>query len=255
MCAVRVLVAPRLGLLPRAAPTALDHVAKEGPRAGAEADEGDLALEAVARLGDGGVDVLELVEDVDVAVEEAALGVLRVAERVGEVRAEAGEHLDVEAHGLRDDEDVGEDDRGVEESVEAADGLEGDLACEVRGAAHGEERVLCADVLELWEVPPRLAHDPDWGRGAQGEGLGALGGAQEGVVAEGRERVERGERVVGDGGRVVDLARSALRHGGRVGGRLWARVRGGEDEEAEEARGMATCPSFTRPYLERLCQE
>ena len=82
MRAVLVLVGPGFGLFPGAAAAALDHVAKEGPRPGAEADQGHLSLESVPRLGDGGVDILEFGVDVGLAVEDAPLGV-EAARRAG----------------------------------------------------------------------------------------------------------------------------------------------------------------------------
>ena len=50
------------------------------------------------------------------------------------------DHLDLQAEGLRDDEDVREDDGGVER--EPADGLQRDLGRQLRRAADLEEVVL-----------------------------------------------------------------------------------------------------------------
>ena len=140
-----VLEEPRLALLERLRAAALDHVREERPGRAAEADEGHLARERGARARDRGVDVPELLVDVDVLGE--ALDVRGRDERVGEVRARV--HLHLHAHRLRDDEDVGEDDRGVDEPGEPPDRLEGDLHRELGRAADLEEAVFCAHREEL----------------------------------------------------------------------------------------------------------
>ena len=128
LCALLVAIQPLLGLLPRLGASSFDHVAKQRPGAGAETNEGNLSGEGVAGEGDGGVDVVEFGKDVGGAIEETFLGVGGVEEGRGEVRTDSAEHLDLHSHGLGDDEDVGEDDGGVEEAVEAPNGLHGDFA-------------------------------------------------------------------------------------------------------------------------------
>lgn len=209
LCVLRRLVRPRLCLLPCPASSTFNHVAEEGPRSGAEPNEGDFSLEAVPSLCDGGIDVLELLEDVGLAVEDALLSVLGALEGMGEVRTDAAEHLNLHAHRLGNDKDVGEDDAGVEEAFEAADGLESDLAGKFGGAADGKERVLLPHGLKLGEVAPGLAHDPDGGRAGEGEGVGVVGGGlEEGIVEErGEVGVVLGKVVGlnGDGDGMVNL--------------------------------------------------
>lgn len=69
MCCLRVLVEPRLALLPRLGSSSLDHVRHEGPGRAAETNERHLSLEPVPRLGEGVKDVAELLVDVDVGLE------------------------------------------------------------------------------------------------------------------------------------------------------------------------------------------
>lgn len=83
--------------------------------------------------------------------------------------AEGGIHFDAAAitesvslaEGFRDDEDIAEEDSGVE--VEAMDGLEGDLCGEFRGADEFEEGVLLFERAVFGEGAAGLAHEPDGG--------------------------------------------------------------------------------------------
>ena len=149
---VAVDPALRLGEELRAA--ALDHVAEEGPRGAAEADQRNAAGQLVPRHGDGLVDVVELARDVDLLVEDlAVLRVLGGLEGLGEVGALLVDHLDRHAHGLGDHEDVGEDDGGVDQAGESVDGLEGDLRGDLRVAAAGEEVAVALGLMVFGEVP------------------------------------------------------------------------------------------------------
>ncbi len=111
---LRILVDPRLALRKELGATSLDHVAEQGPGRTAEANQGNPASQLLPGERDGLVDVVQLVGDVDRSVEDGL--VLAVGGRlqgVREVRALLVHHLDHHAHGLRDDEDVGEDDGGI----------------------------------------------------------------------------------------------------------------------------------------------
>lgn len=122
---LRILVNPRLDLLEQLRTAALHHIAQQSPRGTGESEQGDTAIELLAGEGDGLVDVVQLLGDVDVALHQ--LGVLAVAgraQRVGEVRALLVDHLDRHAHRLRDHQDVGEDDGRVDQAGVALDGLE-----------------------------------------------------------------------------------------------------------------------------------
>lgn len=146
-------VDPRLDLLEDLAAAALDHVAKQGPRGAAEAKQRHATLQLLAGQGDGLVDVVELLGDVDVALHD--LGVLAVgrgAQGVGEVRALLVDHLDGHAHGLGDDEDVGEDDGSVEEAGIALDGLQGQGGGDLGVAAALEEITAALGLVVLGEV-------------------------------------------------------------------------------------------------------
>jgi hypothetical protein len=160
---VRVPVQPRLGLAEDLGPAALDHVAEEGPGRAAEADERDAAAQFFARQRDGLVDVVELFFDVVlVRGQVVVLGVGGRGERVREGGAFFGQHLHRHAHGLRDDEDVAEDDGGVDEVGVAVDRLEGQGRRDFRGAAAGEEVVRAFGVVVFGEVAACLSHNPYW---------------------------------------------------------------------------------------------
>ena len=177
---VRMLEQPRLGLLEGLGPTSLDHVREEGPRCAAEADERDLAAEPVPRTRNSSKDVIELLLHVDVLAQ--ARDVCGRVERSGE--GGGGIHEDLHAHGLRDDEDVAEDDGGVDEARVPPYWLKRDLARKRGCPTYLKKLVLCSDGTELcgfqrvanqWietdqsmsvharKVASRLTHHPDGG--------------------------------------------------------------------------------------------
>ena len=141
-----VLKQPCLRLGVRPARLALDHVREERPRCAAKADEGDRARELAARARDCGEDVAELLVDVDVFAQTR--DIRRDVERCGEERARV--HLDGHAHGLRDDEDVAEDDRSIEKARVSSDGLQRHLGRELGRAADLEEAMFCTYFTKLW---------------------------------------------------------------------------------------------------------
>ena len=97
-----------------------------------------------------------------------------------------GQHLHRHAHGLRDDEDVAEDDGGVDEVGVAVDRLEGQGGRDLRRAAAGEEVVRAFGVVVFGEVAACLSHDPyRWS-----VDFLTSSGSQEPVVAEGLEFME-----------------------------------------------------------------
>lgn len=99
----------------------------------------------MARARDGGKDVAEFLVHVDALAQ--ARDVRGRVERRGEGRR--GVHEDFHAHRLRDDEDVAEDDRGVDEAQVPPYGLERDLARERRRPADLEKLVLSPDGAEF----------------------------------------------------------------------------------------------------------
>jgi hypothetical protein len=113
-----------LDALELAAGLALDEVAEGGEGGAAEADEGDAVGEGALAGADG--------------VEHVAEVLVRVAPAqgldVGFGAHGGGDHgggfeADVDAEGVEDHEDVGEEDRRVD--AEEVDGLEGDLGAQV----------------------------------------------------------------------------------------------------------------------------
>jgi hypothetical protein len=163
-----ILVQPRLGVPERLAAPALDHVAQQRPGRAAEPDERDPALELLARQRDGLVDVVELGGHVDRLRDEASiLGVGGRGERVREGRAFFRDHLDRHAHGLRDDEDVAEDDGRVDQVRVPVDRLQRERGRHLRRPAAGEEVVVAFRLVVFGEVAP------GWGRFGGQDGGGA----------------------------------------------------------------------------------
>ena len=184
---VGVLIDPGLALGEELGAAALDHVAEEGPGGAAEADERDAAGELAARDGDGLVDVAELPGDVDVARQQlAVLGVGRGGQRVREGRALLVHHLDLHAHGLRDDQDVREDDGGVQQPGVALDGLQGQRRGHLRVAAALEEVARALGLVVLGEVAAGWegggGHVVSHSELRIGDGLRGGGGTAEEVV-------------------------------------------------------------------------
>jgi len=66
--------------------------------------------------------------------------------------------VEADAHGLERQQDVGEDDGGVQ--LEAAQRLQGDLGGDVGAHAHLQERELLADGAVFGQVAARLTHEP-----------------------------------------------------------------------------------------------
>lgn len=148
-----ILVDPCLDLREQLSAATLDHIAEQGPRSTTESNQRHLALELLARQGDGIVYVAELSRNVDVLGKHLAiLSVVGVLERVGEVRALLINHLDSHAHGLRDNKNVGEDDSGIDQACKTADGLEGDFCCNFGVTATFEEVSFTLGFVVLGEV-------------------------------------------------------------------------------------------------------
>lgn len=142
---LRILEQPGLGLLQRLGPTPFDHVREQGPRCAAKTNERNLATEPMARASNGGKDVVELFVDVDVLAQTR--DVLGRIERRG--KGWRGVHVDLHAHRLRDDEDVTEDDRGVDEAMVSPYRLERDLTRKLGRPADLKKLVLSPDGAEL----------------------------------------------------------------------------------------------------------
>lgn len=153
LCVLGVLEDPRLDLLKQLGAAALDHVAQQRPGGAAEANQRYPAPQLLPRQRDGLVDVVQLLGDVDVALQDLlVLLVVGRPERGREVRALLVHHLDDHAHGLRYHEDVGEDDGRVEEAGEALDRLQGQGGGDLRVAAALEEVTVALGLVVLGEV-------------------------------------------------------------------------------------------------------
>ena len=76
------------------------------------------------------------------------LDILGCSEWIGEGRSWV--HEDLHAQCLGHDEDIGEDDRCIEESTESTNGLKSDLLSEFWCLAYFEEFMLFANFSEFW---------------------------------------------------------------------------------------------------------
>lgn len=156
---------------------AFDGVGEEGEGAADEAEEAFGGGEGVAEEAEGvGLEV-EGLGDGWVVVEAAEVG------GGMEVPAEGGGGVVVEgeAEGFEGEEDVGEEDGGVE--VEVLDGAEGGFAGEAGDFAEVDEGMLAAEVLVMGMVATGLAHEPD--RGAVGVAALEGGGEEAHGVGDG----------------------------------------------------------------------
>lgn len=166
-----ILVDPRLALLGQLG--VADHVAEQGPRRTAEANQGDAARQLRPGQRNGLVDVVELLGDVDVLLEH--LGVLAIRggqQGFREVRALLVDHLDRHAQGLGDDEDVGEDDGGIDEAGEALNGLQGERRGHLGVPAALEEVALPLGLVVLGEIAASCTRVSDT-HGREGGVLGS----------------------------------------------------------------------------------
>lgn len=120
-----VLVYPRFDLLEQLGATALDHVAEQCPWGTAEAKERYAPLQFLPSQGNGLVDIVELLGDIDLALQQLdVLLILWGAKGVWEVRSLLVDHLNDHPHGLRDNKDVGEDDGSINEAAITLNGLQ-----------------------------------------------------------------------------------------------------------------------------------
>ena len=141
---VRVLEEPRFRFLEGLARSSLDHVRHERPGRTAETNERNAASEAFAGQGDGVVHILKPF------FHTIGLQILHVFRDIERFREDgAGVHEYLHAHGLRDDEDVREDNGSIDQVWITIDGLQCDLCCELWILAYLEELVFLAELSEL----------------------------------------------------------------------------------------------------------
>ena len=162
----------RLGVVPGLRAAALHEVAGQGEGRAGEAQDrhagplvGQLDRPQGRRQIPDGVEVRE------------PLDVGAGAHGVGELRPVALAEDQLPAHGLQGQQDVAEDDPGVE--AKAIQRLEGDLAAQVCVGAQLQEGDLRPELAVDRHVPSGLAHEPG---GRAGDGFAAQGAEQEGVV-------------------------------------------------------------------------
>ena len=139
-------------IMPR--PAALDHVAGQGKRRAAEADDRQLVSEVLDhqrnRIGD--------VSQFGGAIGAQKLHVFRGAEGLLDHRPFARGEMEWQAHDLQRQQQVGEDDGGV--NLEELGGGDGDFGGQFRLLADFDQRMVLADVAVLLHVTARLAHEP-----------------------------------------------------------------------------------------------
>jgi hypothetical protein len=151
----RVLDQQPLGLGERLRALPLHHVAHQGPRRAGEADERHASIQRSPRQPQRIEDVAEVALGQDVA--QAAEIVCR-SQRLMKPGAHALVDRERHAHGLRDNQDVAEDDRRVD--AEPVHRLQRHLDGQLRRPDHGQEVGPLAHSPVLGQVAPRLAHHP-----------------------------------------------------------------------------------------------
>ena len=154
---LRVGLQERLGLREIFGPAAFDEIAGERPRRTGETEQGLVQAELLTQERQGVVDILQ---SVGRAFELQRGDVGRGAQRALHGDAAFVPETVADAQGFGDDEDVREQDRGVE-LREAAERLEGDLDREVGRADHRDEVRLGLERAVFRQVTAGLTHDPD----------------------------------------------------------------------------------------------
>ncbi len=157
--------------------TALDHISGQCPRAAGETDQRHAAVQLTADGGHGTHDVIEITLDIRHAQRRDFLGSPHC---LAEFRAFAGLEVKAQPHGIRDGQDVGEQDGGIQR--EALQRLQRHLAGTrgVHAQVH-EATGLTADFAIFRQIAASLAHHPD------GSTVDRLTGqrAQEAIILQG----------------------------------------------------------------------
>ena len=132
------------------------HVGRDRPRRAAEADQRDLRIEFAAHAAQRLIDRLELAE---VGLPRQRCDLLRRVQRI-EPRAFAGLEPHRAAERVGNDQNIREDDRGIE--VEAADRLQRDFGGVFRREAQIEKAAgLGAQFAIFRQIAAGLPHHPD----------------------------------------------------------------------------------------------
>jgi hypothetical protein len=143
-----VLEDPCLDLLEHLGATSLNHVTEQGPGSATEAVQRHTAIELLSGHSDGLVNVIQV------------LLVVGGHERVGEMGALLVNHDDLHAHGLRNDEDVGEDDGAIDEAGVTINRLQSQGRGNLGRTTALEEVVGAFGLVVFGQVAASLAHDP-----------------------------------------------------------------------------------------------
>ena len=173
----RLLVEQGFGAGKIAARLPFNHVGGKRPRAASEADERHAAVQFAPDEAHRLHDVAEVVVHVG---DGQCLYVGVAAHRAVKRRALAGDEGKPQSHRIRDGEDVGEEDGGVE--AEARQRLQGHFAGEFRRLAEGHKlpRHFAGGAV-FRQIAPGLAHHPD---GGSRDGFAAQYAQQEVVFHE-----------------------------------------------------------------------
>lgn len=150
---LRVLVNPGLGVDEKLATTALNHVAQQGPWRTTETNKRDTALQLKTGERNSLVHVVQLGLHVHILCHDLlVLSVRGRLQRLGEVRALLIQHLHDHSHSLGDDQDIREDNGGIDEAIISINGLEGQGRGDLRRAATFEEVTTTLGFMVLGKV-------------------------------------------------------------------------------------------------------
>ena len=134
---------------------ALDHVAGQRVGRAAEADDAQAIAKVRGDFLDGAGDVSQIAG----AVGAQGAHVVGGADGMMDDRPLAGLELEVQAHRLQRQQQVGEDDGRVD--AQLFRGGDGDLGGDLRLLADFDQRVVLADVAVLLHIAAGLAQKPD----------------------------------------------------------------------------------------------
>ncbi len=151
----RVAVAPRQEMLEVTRAAAFHEIGRERPGSAAEADHRDLLRQLAPHQPERGEDVAQRLLDVRQA---QSRDVLAPPHRTRERRAVAAHELQLGAHRFEWQQDVGEQDGGVD--AQACDGLQRRLGGELGSLAESQEIDPLPQRAILREIAAGLAHDP-----------------------------------------------------------------------------------------------
>ena len=99
------------------------------------------------------IDVIQLFLDINLLLHDFfVLTVVRRLERIGEVRSLLIHHLNVHSHCLGNDQDIREDNSGVDQASISFHGLDGYRRCDFGGPAALEKVAIAFGLMVLGEI-------------------------------------------------------------------------------------------------------